>query len=242
MTSKNPIFLCVFSAIVLLDSTNTMASEVKVKKLQPSVAIKQTPVHQSVNSEEKNSEIKNKLIKKLSGVDFFSADFYQVVQGVDGNTLQSGSGSLTVKKPNMVYWNIQQPDESLIVSDGQTVWFFDPFIEQVSAYSLQSSIANTPILLLTSDSQELWQHYLVTKKPATEIYQDIFVIHSKDENAQVKSLELIFNSDKLSRLIMLDATGQVITITLKNIDYKNEPDLALFQFVVPEGVHLDDQR
>ncbi|NQY62506.1 MAG: outer membrane lipoprotein chaperone LolA [Alteromonadaceae bacterium] len=247
MTRNNPIFLCVFSAFILIDATNALANEVKINKPQSSIVIEQTSVKQSGNIEDKNSDVKNKLIKKLNVVDFFSSDFSQVVQDVNGNALQTSSGSLTVKKPNMVYWNTQEPDESLIVSDGKTLWFFNPFIEQVSAYSLKSAIANTPILLLTSDSPQLWQYYFVTEKDVTEkqvtdINQAVFVIHAKDENSQVKSLELHFNSDKLSSLIILDATGQISTITLNNIDYKNEPKLSLFQFVLPEGVYLDDQR
>ena len=282
MFSKNPIVLCLVSALALFEQSNAVANEVNVNKpmeeqLQQKTLQKQTAQEETVQPEAsslkavkqlketenklsgevksrelvdsivKDSQVKNgkapdkktqdKLIKKLNQFNFFTANFSQVVQDVDGNLLQSGSGSLSIIKPNMVNWNTQQPEESLIVADGETLWFFDPFIEQASAYSLQNAIANTPILLLTSDAQELWQHYRVS-----EINHNTFVIHSNDESAQVKSLELRFNSEKLSALIILDATGQVSTITLKNIDYKNEPDLALFKFVLPKGIHLDDQR
>ena len=186
-----------------------------------------------------SSLIKNTLMAKLNLIKHFSGAFSQQVFDTDGNQLQTGTGRLSISKPNKVRWETQTPDESLIVSDGKTLWVYDPFIEQASAYDLQNSIANTPILLLTSQSAELWQNYNVN-----QANENTFVISSKDSNSQVKTLELSFDSksEKLSGFIILDATGQLSKISLQNVDYKNKPNEQSFTFILPDGVHLDDQR
>lgn len=195
------------------------------------------------------SKAKAELIKKLGKIKFFTATFEQNIIDHEGNVLQKGGGALSVKKPNLVNWDTQTPDESLIVSDGEVLWFFDPFIDQVSAYTLQGAISNTPILLLTSDSQQLWDHYNVS-----QINKSTYLIHAIDENSRVKSLELNFDTNttgdshsqncenKLSGFTFLDATGQLSVISLKNVNCIISPEDKLFKFVVPEGVHLDDQR
>jgi len=183
------------------------------------------------------SDFKEHLIEKLRKISFFSADFEQKIIDDKGNVLQEGDGKLAVRKPNLVHWDTKTPDESLIVSDGETLWFYDPFIEQATAYKLASSIANTPILLLTNDADELWEHYSVS-----QINESTYLIHASDVNSQIKTLELQFSKDKLSGFTFLDATGQLSVISLKNTDFTISPTLDLFQFDLPEGTYLDDQR
>lgn len=180
---------------------------------------------------------KIQLMTKLAKLQYLSANFSQTVIDGDGNTLQSGSGKLLLSKPNLVRWETTEPDESLIVSDGDTLWFFDPFIEQVSAYKLQSAIANTPILLLTNQDQTLWNNYQVS-----QINQDTYLIHALDTNSQVKTLELNFDNDQLAGFVILDATGQLSRVVLSDVDMLNPPPMEKFTFVLSEGIHIDDQR
>jgi outer membrane lipoprotein carrier protein len=191
------------------------------------------------NAISQTSIAKTAIMGKLSTIKYFSANFTQQILDADGNELQNASGKLAVKKPNLVHWNTVEPDESLIVSDGKTLWFLDPFVEQVSAYSLEKALVNTPILLLTSSDPELWQHYSVS-----EMNENNYLIHANDNNSQVKTLELRFKnkSNMLDSFTILDATGQLSIFKLAQLEQVIAPDNTLFQFTIPEGVQLDDQR
>jgi outer membrane lipoprotein carrier protein len=201
------------------------------------------PFNEPTNVIEKPSNdaliIKNNLIQKLAKLEYFTANFNQQVLDAEGNELQNALGTLAVKKPNLVHWKTAEPDESLIVSDGDTLWFFDPFVEQVSAYLLEKALLNTPILLLTSSDPTLWQHYSVSSTD-----ENNYLIHANDNNAQVKTLELRFkkNSNMLTSFTILDATGQLSLFKLSQFDQVTVPKSALFTFKIPEGVELDDQR
>ncbi|MDO6428586.1 outer membrane lipoprotein chaperone LolA [Thalassotalea sp. 1_MG-2023] len=196
---------------------------------------------QSVAIKKINSEASDKQLLKsrLAKLEHFSAAFAQQVTDGSGTALQRTTGKLAVQKPNLVYWHTQQPEESLIVSDGQSLWLYDPFIEQATAYSLKDSIANTPIMLLTSDDDQLWAQYKVIKQ--SEIH---FTLSSIDDNAQVQSLSIMFEptSVNIKQFTITDATGQVSDIVLSKVDSKSKINTELFQFKVPEGVYLDDQR
>ena len=196
------------------------------------------------------SESKTELMAILSNINYFSANFTQKIFDESGEELQQGSGVLSVSKPNLVNWETQSPSESLIVSDGENLWFYDPFVEQVSVYSLENAIANTPILLITNNDPKLWQDYHVNKLTDTR-----YLIEAIDDNARVKSLELTFDSSTinsaenvhLAGFSILDATGQLSVIYLSEQSLQpsaanNETQRELFKFTVPEGVYLDDQR
>ena len=193
----------------------------------------------SINIEES----KQLLREKLAHLNVFTADFTQDVVSESGESLEQSAGNLAISKPNLAHWHTKEPDELTIVSDGNDVWFYNPWIEQVSVYSLSSAIAKTPILLLTSKDELLWQQYDVTKVNSR------FVISAKDPNSQVKSLTLVFAVDEqnhqtshLSQFSFLDATGQVSHIKLSNFDIHKSLPESLFKFVVPEEVQVDDQR
>ena len=117
------------------------------------------------------------------------------------------------------------------------MWFYDPFIEQASVYTLSNAIANTPILLLTSQDKTLWQNYDVSK-----IDEQTYAIISLDENSQVKSLNIKFDGSILTSFTIKDVTGQISQITLSEQDNVLAIDNSQFTFTAPEGVHIDDQR
>jgi len=200
-------------------------------------------------------DAKTILMDKLANLDYFTANFSQEVHSDSGEILEQSAGKLAISKPNLANWHTIEPDELAIVSDGQDVWFYNPWIEQVSVYSLSAAIAKTPILLLTSKDETLWQQYTITKlTPSKEVLtkannntdMESFVISAKDINSQIKSLTLTFDLSKekgnLKQLSFLDATGQLSKINLSDFDVQSVPEASLFTFVVPEGVQVDDQR
>ncbi|NQZ87814.1 MAG: outer membrane lipoprotein chaperone LolA [Saccharospirillaceae bacterium] len=218
---------------VIISSTSTFSFAVQSN-------VPMNTANNSVNNSVNETKIiKSSLMKKLATFEFFSANFKQQVLDADGNELQNAAGILAVKKPNLVHWKTAEPDESLIISDGSTLWFFDPFVEQVSAYLLEKALLNTPIMLLTSSDPTLWQHYSVSS-----LDENNYLIHANDNNAQVKTLELRFeeNSNMLESFTILDATGQLSIFKLSQFDVINSPENSLFTFEIPEGIELDDQR
>lgn len=231
----------------LVEKTTTLVSKESAEKTDivtdesaitalttPSLAIKKLTT-------EKSSAAKIELMAKLANLNHFSAKFEQEVQSESGDILEQSSGELAISKPNLANWHTAEPDELLIVSDGENVWFYNPWIEQVSVYSLSAAIAQTPILLLTSQDEAMWQEYSVINNE-----DNSFVITAKDVNSQIKSLTLLFDANKaggkLKQFSFLDATGQLSHIKLSNFDDRTIPDESLFNFVVPEGVQIDDQR
>jgi outer membrane lipoprotein carrier protein len=190
---------------------------------------------------------KQRLMTKLAKLSFFSADFIQKTLNEQGELLQQGTGKLAISKPNLVNWQTITPDETLIVSDGNTLWVYDPFIEQASAYSLAKSIHNTPILLLTSDEPALWQQYEVAQNDSG------FVVTPHNKNSQIKQLTLRFsdtdnkstgdvNHVQLSEFSFQDATGQIIQFNLSAFNNTVKPEAALFTFTLPDNVRLEDER
>jgi len=186
------------------------------------------------------------LKNKLSQLHFFSAEFSQKIVMESGEVIQENKGKLALTKPNSLYWETYEPDELFIISKDNDVWFYNPWIDEASVYSVSMATAKTPLLLLTSTNETLWQQYNIVEQVSADATISAFVISSIEPNSQIKPLTLSFSTTEmgevLSTFAFLDATGQTSIITLSDFDKTNAPDATLFEFTVPEGVAVKDHR
>lgn len=92
-----------------------------MKKMAIACALLSSVVASSVWADAASS-----LKSRLDKVSSFHATFTQKVTDGSGAAVQEGQGDLWVKRPNLFNWHMTQPDESILVSDGKTLWFYNP--------------------------------------------------------------------------------------------------------------------
>ncbi|MCG6282869.1 outer membrane lipoprotein chaperone LolA, partial [Vibrio diabolicus] len=92
---------------------------------------------------------KETLSERLALTDGFSAKFEQQVISPDGDVVMEGNGVVDIARPSLFRWETLAPDENLLVSDGQSLWYYSPFIEQVTIYNQEQATEQTPFVLLT---------------------------------------------------------------------------------------------
>ena len=176
------------------------------------------------------------LQNRLNKVDVLSADFAQTVMSANGKNVQQGNGKLQIKRPNLFRMDTKSPQETQIIADGQTLWFYDRYVEQVTANWVKDAVNNTPFVLLTSNDKSHWAQYSVEQK------SDTFVLTPKAKNSNIKQFDIrIDESGVLKGFSTIEKDGQSHQYVLRNISNQNL-DSALFKFSVPKGVELDDQR
>jgi outer membrane lipoprotein carrier protein len=60
----------------------------------------------------------------------------------------TASGTLAYRKPGRMRWEYAPPNEQLLVTDGKTVWLYDPLLESVTEQPLQDVTEGTPLKFL----------------------------------------------------------------------------------------------
>ena len=84
---------------------------------------------------------------------------YQEMQSFQGNFLQttivesedrraSASGIIAYQRPGKMRWEYQEPDPQLIVTDGDTLWLYDPLLENVTIQELAAVTDGTALAFL----------------------------------------------------------------------------------------------
>ncbi|MCR3756115.1 MAG: outer membrane lipoprotein carrier protein [Sodalis sp. Psp] len=176
------------------------------------------------------------LQSRLNRINSFYANFIQRITSAAGDTVQEGKGELWVKRPNLFNWHMISPDESVLVSDGKTLWFYNPFVEQATASWLKNATGNSLFMLITGSSAADWCQYNVKQQG------DNFSLVPKSDNGNLKQFTIQVTADgTIGGFTAVEQDGQNSAYQLKN-QQNDLVDDSKFHFTLPKGVMLDDQR
>ena len=173
---------------------------------------------------------------KLAMFEQVSATFVQTISSPEGKLLNQSEGEMNISRPGKFHWHILSPDEDLIVSNGQTIWYYSPFIEQVTLINFADAVDGTPFALLAGATDTQWSDYVVNK-----IDNQFSVVNPSQAQASTFIFEFD-NNNQVNKFVVIEEQGQSSEFLL---DYKNTDkkiDSSLFEFQIPEGVEVDDQR
>ncbi|XID74407.1 outer membrane lipoprotein chaperone LolA [Alkanindiges sp. WGS2144] len=193
-----------------------------------------------------------KLNQYLSRVNSLEASFSQTTQATNtaakrpavNRSLKSShlnqkfSGTMQVKRPGQFRWETTSPSKQLIVASGQTVWIYDPDLEQAVRQKLDDQVGNTPALLLSGQANTIMKSFRVTQPDANTPY---FVLYPKNEEGVFESLGIRFTNNAPSQMILKDSLGQQTTITFSNVKLNPSLNSNLFNFTPPKGTDVIDE-
>ncbi|AWK15372.1 outer membrane lipoprotein chaperone LolA [Candidatus Fukatsuia symbiotica] len=173
---------------------------------------------------------------RLGKVTSFHATFSQRVTSAEGTVIQHGKGKLWIKRPNLFNWQMTSPDENVLISDGKTLWFYNPFVEQATATWLKDATSNTPFMLITRNDPADWQQYNVKQQG------DDFELTPKTANGNLKQFAITVTADGVIKTFSaVEQDGQRSAYVLQE-QPNSTIDADKFKFSLPKGVTLDDQR
>jgi outer membrane lipoprotein carrier protein len=169
----------------------------------------------------------------LKPITSLSAKFTQEVSDADGFLLQASEGLFQVSQTAKLRWIVEQPMQQQIISDGETLWVFDPDLEQVIVQPFNQDIAATPAILFSGDLDQLDAAFIIREQAAGQ-----FVLTPEQSGSLFNSMEIIFVDQQPVSISLTDNLEQVTTIAFTELVLN--PNLAanLFVFEIPSGVDV----
>jgi len=175
----------------------------------------------------------NELLSKARTI---TADFSQMTLSANGANMQETSGTLEVKRPGMFRWHTNPPLEQVLVSDGQTIWLYDPDLEQVTIQKMDQRMSHTPALLLSGDVSTLEENFVITMDQGGSVVN--FQLAPRDNESMFDNLRLSFRDGALNDMQMSDPIGQRTNILFSNVKLNPEIPTNRFTFEIPPGVDV----
>jgi outer membrane lipoprotein carrier protein len=181
-------------------------------------------------------DAKQQLKVKLAELATYQANFTQTVVDFENTLLQQATGRFVLQQPNKLYWELFEPNESVLLADGDNIWNIDPFLEQVVVNDADVALENNPLILLTNPDSSQWQEFEVSQSASQ------FIITPRELKGGIESLRLVFKGDTLVELESQDGQQQKSLLLFSEIKQNHSLPADTFIFVMPDGYELDDQR
>ncbi|MAK54805.1 MAG: outer membrane lipoprotein carrier protein LolA [Pusillimonas sp.] len=163
-----------------------------------------------------------------------SGKFSQQTETQTGEAKPAQTGNFAFKRPGRFKWEVMQPYEQLIVSNGQQVMQYDPDLAQVTERSVDASVGASPAAILFG-SGELEKAFELKELP-TDNGVAWLRATPNSADAGFQHVDLGFKDGLPVELKLLDGFGQTTIILFESV--QTNPDLpdSAFRFVVPDGV------
>ena len=162
------------------------------------------------------------------------AIFSQIMLDKNAEIIQEANGTMLFERPGKFRWNYEKPYEQLIIGDGETVWFYDIDLNQVTVRKLDIAIGSSPAALLAGEN-------------AIEANFDLDEIGLQGElewleakprikEGSFESVRLGFTqTGSLKKIVLHDNFGQTTVIIFSSMEKNPYLEPKLFKFTPPKN-------
>jgi outer membrane lipoprotein carrier protein len=170
----------------------------------------------------------------------FTANFKQSLSSAGGQSRER-AGKIYYQKPGRIRWQFDPPQPETIVSDGKTLYDFDPGLNQVTEMPLADAFkghsAAAFIMGIGNLERDFIAEPLTSARPSDQNDQEEIAIRPKDGGDKI---ELGVNKKSLNIMTVriADALGNTNLIHLSDIKCNITLDSALFEFNPPSNADI----
>jgi len=165
----------------------------------------------------------------------FSASFSEE-QNTPGAAKRERSGTVYFMKPGKMRWNFESPDTETIVSDGTTIYNYDPDLDQVVETPLKQALASNNAAAFILGVGKLERDFDAKLGRATDGAQRLSLVPKAGGN----QIELTVDSTnyEIKGLTLKDQLGNTTAISFSDIRRNTPFDTSMFVFKVPPGADI----
>jgi len=135
-------------------------------------------------------------------------------------------------------WEYLAPYPQLIVADGQSVWVYDPDLEQASRRPQGSAVQDSPLVILTEPGRLERDYDIQEEAPEDGLEWLALSPKQAPEDAGFQRAWLGFEQNRLVRMEIQDALGQHTRIAFSQWACNPVFPADTFHFTPPDGVDV----
>lgn len=178
------------------------------------------------------------LTQSLQAMQSMTAEFTQQVQDQEGTLLQQSSGHMAWQRSNRFKWTVTEPNQQIMVADGEWLWVYTPSLSQVSKQQLLHQ-AGTPASLLSGSVDSIGQQFVVSV--AHQAQKTVYHLQPKDPQAPFSEIQLVMVDGTLSSMRFKDQLEQSTTFSFSSVAINKPLPSEMFGFTPPANATVVDQ-
>ena len=173
------------------------------------------------------------------------AKFEQSTHSVSlgGSTLSGDElrrGRMVLAKPDRMRWSYEEPEPSLVVSDGETLWLYDPVAKEVQRLPVLRGYLNGVALQFLMGEGKLLEQFRVSAEHCGDAAVDLELLPRRDASYERLGLRALAETGEVVETRIVDLFGNVTRLSFRDVRINQDPAPELFHFSVPPGTKVID--
>jgi outer membrane lipoprotein carrier protein len=161
-----------------------------------------------------------------------------VALGTNASEQMTSKGTVVFAKPGKMRWSYEEPEPSLVVSDGETLWIYDPtFREAQKLPATEGYLSGAAIQFLLGEAK-------------IERDFEVSALHCEEAGAELElrprnpssyeKLHVLVNPETgdLLKTTVFFVLGNVTEVAFFNIERNVDPAASVFRFEPPSDVRV----
>lgn len=169
--------------------------------------------------------------KRYEAVADLRARFVQNSQSIAlGPGETTTSGTVLFAKPGRMRWSYEKPVRSLVVSDGETLWIYDPELKEAQKLPVGDGYLGGAAIQFLLGQGEMERDFAISGRSCSEHSADLELIPRHD--ATYEKLRIVANpaTGDLLQTTIVDLFGNVTVVSFSDIEVDTRPEAAAFRF------------
>lgn len=228
MSVKSVFLFCVLG----LSLTLTSAS------LADPVVATEAAATSGAAAEQASATDAERLTRLLADLHTFRADVRQLITESSGGVLEESDILFMLKRPHGFYWETLAPFPELIVTNGTTLWNYQPDLLQLTIADWNPSESELAAQLLGGEVDVVASEYNIEAVPVADNGWE-FVLRPRDSASLYERVIVFFNDSLLESILLINTSGQRTLWEFFNRQVNDPVDDSVFNFQAPDDDFLD---
>jgi outer membrane lipoprotein carrier protein len=143
-------------------------------------------------------------------------------------------------KPGKMRWSYVTPEPSVVVSDGRTLWIYDPANAEVQTTRVSEGFLSGAAIQFLVGEGDMRRDFSVMGVACDAATSELEL--TPKTAASYEKLRIVADraTGELQRTSVYDLFGNVTIVEFRNVQANLRPDDSVFRFEAPDGVTVID--
>jgi outer membrane lipoprotein carrier protein len=179
----------------------------------------------------------------LADLHTLRTDVRQLIVENTGGVLEESQILFMLKRPHGFYWETLDPFPELIVTDGTTLWNYQPDLLQLTIESWNADRSELAARLLSGNTEAIADEYAVEVFPVNRTDYE-FILTPRDPASLYEQVSLFFEQGdatetQLASILLISTNGQRTYWEFLNRQINPALEDSVFRFQIPDDDMLD---
>jgi outer membrane lipoprotein carrier protein len=181
--------------------------------------------------------------RRYASIRDLSARFTQTSRSVAlgtgaSSTGTAAKGTVVFAKPDKMRWSYEEPEPSLVVSDGETLWLYDPGRREVQRLGVADDYLSGAAIQFLLGQGDVFRDFRVRAESCSPAAARLELVPRRAASYERLRIRVDSAAGEILETAVVDLLGNVTEVAFAGIRVNLDPDPELFRFEPPAGVRV----